>query len=197
MRRALPKGLEASLQRCLSDVGGRAVTVRDAKPMTGGCVHNSVTLFTDVGESFFLKWCPSSSGDAFVAEADGLDALARAQALRVPAVVGHSRPDESPSWLLLELVPHGPRTQDYWRALGRGLADLHRVRSGAYGWERPNYIGSLPQANGPTEGWGEFWWTRRLLPQLTLAREATRLPGRWEDWKRLESRLEEIGRAHV
>ena len=157
--------------------------------MTGGCIHRSVRLSTDMGESFFLKWSPDPGEDAFLAEADGLEALAASRGPTVPEVIGYSPPAETPAWLLLEYVSHGRPSPDYWEALGQGLADLHGIRPDPYGWERPNYIGSLPQANDVTDDWEVFWWTRRLLPQLTLAREENRLPGRRDEWELLESRL--------
>jgi fructosamine-3-kinase len=165
------------------------VSIVETEPLAGGCIHDSLRISTDLGESFFLKWSPDSTEDAFLSEADGLESLAYAGSLRVPEVVGYSTPTESPSWLLLEFVPHGRPTRDYWETLGRGLANLHRVRSGPYGWERSNYIGSLPQANDEMEDWDDFWWTRRLLPQLTMAQEGNRLPGNWNEWELLETRL--------
>ena len=157
--------------------------------MTGGCIHRSVRLSTDMGESFFLKWSPDPGEDDFLAEADGLEALAASGGPTVPEVIGYSAPAETPSWLLLEFVSHGHPAPDYWEALGQGLADLHGIRREPYGWDRPNYIGSLPQANDVTDDWEVFWWTRRLLPQLTMAREENRLPGRRDEWELLESRL--------
>jgi len=185
----LPPDLRASVQRRLTESSGRAVEVLEASPMTGGCIHRSVRLSTDMGESFFLKWSPDPGEDAFLAEADGLEALAASRGPTVPEVIGYSPPAETPAWLLLEYVSHGRPSPDYWEALGQGLADLHGIRPDPYGWERPNYIGSLPQANDVTDDWGVFWWTRRLLPQLTLAREENRLPGRRDEWELLESRL--------
>ncbi len=136
MRVRLPPGLAISIQRHLSEVVGRVVSIVETEPLAGGCIHDSLRISTDLGESFFLKWSPDSTEDAFLSEADGLESLAYAGSLRVPEVVGYSTPTESPSWLLLEFVPHGRPTRDYWETLGRGLANLHRVRSGPYGWER-------------------------------------------------------------
>ena len=189
LEEGLPSDLRISVQRYLTDSAGRSVEVVDLAPMTGGCIHNTLVLSTNLGDRFFLKWSPDPQKDAFAAEADGLRALSGSRGPRVPSVIGHSAPAETPSWLLLEFVPHGPPAPDYWETLGRGLANLHTIRSEPYGWNRANYIGSLPQANDPTDAWEAFWWTRRLLPQLELAREGRRLPGRWEDWELLQSGL--------
>ena len=160
--------------------------------MAGGCIHHCLRVSTDHGGTFFLKWSPDSTEDAFPTEADGLEALAYSESLRVPDVVGYSTPGESPSWLLLEFVRHAEPADHYWEALGRGLADLQKGRAGPYGWERSNYIGSLPQTNDVTEDWDHFWWARRLMPQLRLADDANRLPGSWDEWESLETRLPKL-----
>ena len=188
----LPHGLTVSLQGRLSEIIGQPSHITDTQPVAGGCIHQSIRISTDRGEHFFLKWSPDSTGEAFLAEADGLKALSDLGSLRIPEVVGCSTPEETPSWLMLEFVPHGRPADDYWETLGRGLADLHQVRPGPYGWERANYIGSLPQANDESEGWDDFWWNRRLLPQLTMAHETNRLPGNWSDWELLETRLPKL-----
>jgi len=185
----IPPDLEASVQGHLTELGGGAARIVETSPISGGCIHDSLRIATDRGESFFLKWSPDSTEDAFLAEAEGLEALSYSGSLRVPEVIGYSTPGELPSWLLLEFVSHGSPTHDYWETLGRGLADLHSVRSGPYGWECSNYIGSLPQDNDVTEDWDDFWWARRLLPQLTMAQEANRLPGDWNEWELLETGL--------
>ncbi len=56
-----------------------------------------------------------------------------------------------------------------WAALGRMLATLHRQSGPRFGWHRDNWIGRSPQANAWADDWNEFWWTRRLEPQLRRA----------------------------
>jgi fructosamine-3-kinase len=55
-----------------------------------------------------------------------------------------------------------------------------------------NFIGPLAQENGPAASWAEFWRTRRLQPQLEMARRAGRMPGRAAEWDRLMDRLPEL-----
>jgi fructosamine-3-kinase len=132
----------------------------------------------------------------FEAEADGLQGLAAAQALRVPEVLGlgGSGTHGDPGWLLLEFIPQGRPGPDYGRVLGEGLADLHNFKSvhstpsaGAgdesgegvsYGWHRDNFIGSLPQENSPLSDWASFWRDRRLEPQVRMARDQGHFRGR-------------------
>ncbi|MFG1691447.1 fructosamine kinase family protein, partial [Gemmatimonadota bacterium] len=41
-----------------------------------------------------------------------------------------------------------------------------------------NYIGALPQSNGPGTEWADFWRDERILPQVERARDAGHFPGR-------------------
>lgn len=49
-------------------------SIRDARPLAGGSIHQAVRLDTDRG-SFFLKWNPMIPSDLFRKEADGLRVL--------------------------------------------------------------------------------------------------------------------------
>jgi fructosamine-3-kinase len=167
----------------------QSVEILGAERVSGGCIHHTVRLSTNLREDFFLKWAEEPVSDAFSAEADGLEALRDATDLTVPEVIGHSDAGDNPAWLLLEYVPPGKTAQDYAERLGESLALLHEAREEPYGWHRVNYIGSLPQANTTTDDWPAFWWTERLEPQLALAGEHGRLAGLDREWAKLESKL--------
>jgi len=81
------------------------------------------------------------------------------------------------SWLALEWLEPGRGGRDTWERLGQELAALHRVQGPAFGWDRDNFIGSLPQANQARSDWAAFWWEQRLQPQLALATGAGMLTG--------------------
>ncbi len=112
--------------------------------MTGGCIHQTARLSTDLQDDFFLKWAQGPLSDVFAAEADGLSALSAlgdSADLTVPEVIGYSDAGEKPAWLLLEYVPRGAPAGDYAERLGEALAVLHEPGEGQYGWHRSNYIG--------------------------------------------------------
>ena len=177
----LASALASAVERALDSAGARGVVGR-VVPIRGGCINHGAWLVTDADESFFLKWNAHAPAGMFTAEADGLRALARgaAGALRVPEVIAHG---EEPAFLLLEYVEPGQPGPGYAERLGAGLAALHRAGArgpddcARWGWPRDNFIGSLPQANDAAPSWGELWRDRRLLPQLTLARERGHLDG--------------------
>jgi fructosamine-3-kinase len=167
--------------------------------MTGGCIHETARLSTNLQEDFFLKWAQGPPSDVFAAEVDGLSALhgstRNSADLTVPEMIGYSDGEEKPAWLLLEYVPHGSPGGDYAERLGEALAVLHEVGEGPYGWHRSNYIGSLPQANTSMDDWPAFWWSQRLAPQLVLASDNRRLASLDREWATLESKLPKLLRG--
>jgi len=114
----------------------------------------------------FLKEGAPARADAFAAEVDGLEALR--PHIRVPKVLDHGVRKGKAFILLEQLDLH--RGGDY-AALGRMLAALHRQTGPRFGWERDNYIGRSPQQNGWCDDWMEFWITRRMQPQISMAHD--------------------------
>jgi fructosamine-3-kinase len=165
------------------------VEILGTEPVSGGCIHQTARLFTNLKEDFFLKWAEGPLSDVFAAEADGLSALRESTEATVPEVIGYSDAAGTPAWLLLEYIPRGRATSNYAESLGEALAGLHDAREDSYGWHRANYIGSLPQSNTPVDDWSEFWWAERIEPQLSLAVDGGRLTGLDREWAALESKL--------
>ena len=139
--------------------------IADEAPATGGCIHQCYRVRIG-SESRFLKLNAVSHADGFAAEADGLKAL-RSAGMRAPAPLLHGALGDH-AFLVLEYLEL--RETGDFAALGRMLARGHRQSGPAFGWPRDNYIGSTPQRNGWKESWSEFWWERRLRPQLALAK---------------------------
>ena len=168
--------------------------IHSASPVSGGCINNGLRVLTDAGP-VFLKYNPQAPPGMFAAEAHALDQLReQAAELVVPRVMAHAEADgDAPAWIALEWLEPAARSPEFLERLGRGLAQMHRAAvDRSWGWERDNYIGSLPQANTPAASWSGFWRERRIEPQLDLARGAGRLPGRQADWERLLDRLPAI-----
>jgi len=185
----LPSALRAEVEEALSSRAKRSVEIVGTEPVTGGCIHQTARVSTNLPDDFFLKWAPGPLSDVFAAEADGLSALRDATDLTVPEVVGYSDTEAKPAWLLLEYIPRGSPGRDYAERLGEALAVLHETGQGRYGWHRSNYIGSLPQANTPMDDWPAFWWSERLEPQLVMATDNGWLAGLDQEWATLESEL--------
>ena len=136
--------------------------IEAAVPASGGCIHQCYEIRI-AGQRRFLKLNHARHKDVFAAEADGLAALRDAgvsapQALRTGS-----------TYLVLEFLEFTEKTD--FPSLGRMLATAHRHAGRRFGWHRDNYIGSTPQENGWCDDWAQFWFERRLRPQIELARK--------------------------
>jgi fructosamine-3-kinase len=133
----------------------------------GGSINEVLRCDSSAGR-VLLKLNTPERLEMFRAEALGLGALAAAEALGVPRVLGVGRTAER-AFLALEWIELGPGSAPAEAALGQGLASQHRLRSSHFGWERDNTIGTTAQCNAWAADWAEFWRERRLAPQLALA----------------------------
>jgi protein-ribulosamine 3-kinase len=127
---------------------------------SGGSINQSFKLETS-DQRYFVKHLPTAKDDFFAAEADGLSYLKKHSSLKIPEVI-----DVAPSYLCLEWIepntPHG----DFFEDFGRALAAQHKLSAPSWGFQRHNYIGSLPQKNSPEDCFVDFFWEHRLLEQI-------------------------------
>lgn len=145
------------------------VRIADIVEVGGGSISRAFRLQTDQG-SYFLKQNNAAHHALFVAEADGLAALARCASIRTPRVVAAGICGKH-AYLLLEHIDLHPLAGGgAGRRAGRALADLHRMTGPRFGWVRDNFIGSTSQPNAEDADWPHFFAHRRLAPQLELAR---------------------------
>lgn len=116
---------------------------------------------------WFLK-----AGDAelLASEADGLNTLAAAGAIRVPRVED-SGAVAGEGYLLLEWLPLMRGSPQSAARLGEALAQLHLEKAPRFGWPHHNFIGATPQFNRENEDWIGFFREQRLGFQLRLAGE--------------------------
>jgi len=161
------KGDEA-IAAAIGQATGKAFCLRDRQGARGGCIHRA-EVFVDGDRRFFVKRNAPDAATMFLAEADGLGALAASGALRLPGVICQGANDDE-SWLVLEYLPLVALDRVSAARLGEALAALHRLPVGdAFGWPADNFIGSTPQHNQPYHGWAYFFAERRLRPQLQRA----------------------------
>lgn len=138
----------------------------------GGSINDAAQVTLADGRELFVKTNPNAPPSMFATEARGLRWLAEARALRLPEVIAVAGSDAPVQFLVLELVRRGRPARDFDETLGRGLAALHRFGAAGFGTDHDNFIGRLPQANGPASApgsWAVFYRERRLEPQLRLA----------------------------
>lgn len=141
----------------------------------GGCIAQAAVATWPDGFGVFVKRA-AQHPEMFVREAEGLEALAQANAIRVPRVLAVSQDS-----LVLELIQPGARSDRFFEAFGRQFARLHQQRGVVCGFGHDNFIGSTPQMNQPIgsnrgetgeghgQDWPEFFVQRRLRYQVELA----------------------------
>jgi fructosamine-3-kinase len=142
----------------------------DAQPESrvhGGSINESYRWECASG-ALFVKIAPADQLTMFVAEAEGLEALANANGVRVPRVLCFGTADEC-AFLALEWIDLAGSVSAASKQLGQQLARQHRATATQFGWHRDNTIGSTPQINTRAPSWPEFFRERRLRYQLDLA----------------------------
>jgi fructosamine-3-kinase len=144
--------------------------VAAAEPVAGGDINDAYRVRLVDERVVFVKTHADPPPGMFEAEAHGLDWL-RDGPLRVPRVLA-----AGPHFLALEWLDVGGRGQGFDEALGRGLAELHRLGAPCFGLPRDGYLATLPQprielADGPA-----FWIEHRVRPLVERARVAGRMP---------------------
>ncbi len=163
-----------SLKEAACLAKGKGVTVEKKQVVHGGDANDAYRLILSDGRSLFLKTNSISNADFFRAEAEGISAIKKTKAVRVPEIYAVGT-DGAYSFLLMEHIERTWMGQGFWEELGQSLASMHRadtemfVSGGKYGLNSDNYIGAGKQKNTPKNSWIEFFSECRLRPQFELA----------------------------
>jgi fructosamine-3-kinase len=160
-----------ALEQLIADALGTAFRLSRLMPTSGGSINTAYCLEGNTGTApitLFAKCNRLDLLDMFIAEAEGLKELRKAEAISVPEPVCYGEADGH-AWLVTEYIRFGSRKKDSMTSLGMQLADLHYYKAGQFGWFRNNTIGSTAQVNSWSDNWIEFYRDCRLLYQLRLA----------------------------
>lgn len=145
---------------------GEAFEIARRQAVGGGDINQAEKLTGRDGRNYFVKLNRADRLAMFQAEAEGLEELGRADAVRVPRPICAGI-DAGRAFLVLEYLNLDGRGDA--AELGRRLAALHRTTADAFGWRRDNTIGATPQPNAWLGDWIAFLHERRLGFQLQLA----------------------------
>lgn len=158
----------AGVAEAISAQIGARCAPRPEQSVSGGSINTCYQWRYEAG-LLFVKIAQPSGADMLQAEAEGLNELAGANAVRVPKVMAQGV-TEAAAFLALEWIDSRP-ARTAVRTLGEQLARQHRVTAKAFGWHRNNTIGSTAQINTWAADWIEFFRERRLRFQLQLAEQ--------------------------
>ena len=153
----------------IAAASGKPFELKRADSIAGGCINSAYRLLGE-RQSYFIKLNNADRLDMFEAEADSLDGLAAARALRVPVPVC-TGVEGNQAYLVMEYIETGGGNGGAAEDLGQQLARMHQHSSEQFGWHRDNTIGSTPQPNTLKDDWVEFWREHRLGHQLGLAEQ--------------------------
>ena len=166
----MPLTADVAISSWLSRNTGRSFASAPAAEVAGGSVYRCVRWASESSDAF-VKLAAADSLAALEAEAAGLQALAKADALRVPAVlaVGDAGGHALLALEWLDLEPAAASDGTVQAQLGERLAMQHRMTAPRCGWQRDNTIGATLQLNEWDDDWVRFFRERRLGFQLGLA----------------------------
>lgn len=191
-------GLPAAINNQLGELLGARPSA--SRRVSGGDIHSAFRVPLSDGRELFVKTSPDTPPDLFAAEAAGLAWLA-GHGARTAEVLGWAdKSAAGPGWLALTWLDTSRRKQG--GVLGADLARLHSQALTEPGWQRPCFIGPLPQdnraiapegdrsaarpaggtvqragspdqrADSPGAAWARFWVERRLRPMTRRASDA-------------------------
>lgn len=161
--------LPAELLHSIEGVVGDLIP-SGTRSVGGGSINRSYKITALDGATYFLKTNRASALDMFEAEHAGLQELAKAAAIRVPAVIAVAIADDT-AFLLMEYLDLRGGSGAAGERLGSLLAMQHRCTQAEYGWGRDNTIGSTMQLNGWDPDWIGFFRDKRLRYQLDMAQK--------------------------
>ena len=150
------------------DATKRPFTLRNTSSVSGGSINDAHRIEGLDGTCYFVKLNDARHHPMFVAEAEGLEAIAATNTLRVPRVIALGSAGRH-SYLVLEFLELNGRGNA--RMLGEQLAALHGCLGEMYGFDQDNFIGTTPQPNSWHDSWIDFWREHRLGFQLNLAEQ--------------------------
>ena len=167
----------ASVESALDSLFGSGIRITKKDRVSGGDINEAYGLTLTGGKRIFMKANRKENASFFMAEAAGLEAIARTGAIGTPDVlcVGTDEEGAGGSFLLMEWIEEKGRAKDYWEMFARQLAAMHRAETGdftaggKFGFWGDNYIGASGQINRIQESWIAFFRECRLEPQFRHA----------------------------
>lgn len=157
------------LQHIIPDIEANLnLKIFNSTPLSGGDINDVFLIETNSDKLVVKVNSASAFPDMFEAEKEGLDALRKTNAIKIPEVFSVGS-NNGITYLLLEYIPQRPESENFWEDFAEKMALLHQNTNKKFGFNNSNYIGSLPQSNEWCASAYEFYITQRLNPQFKMA----------------------------
>jgi fructosamine-3-kinase len=144
--------------------------IRSCSVLSGGDISQSWLLETPACRLFCKLHSGQDALPMFQAEENGLQAISSTGTVKTPEVLVCQSLGTLAALILEYIEPKSPSDSEM-QAFGQQLAALHAIEQYDFGWEKDNFIGSLPQSNSRAADWCSFYVSERLLPQFNRAHE--------------------------
>lgn len=165
-----------SLDKAIKGVFGDNVRMQRDSRISMQDINSAKVISLSNGRSVFLKYNTIANKPMLDAELEGVDAIASTGVIDTPKIYCYGTDEEmSISFIMMELIREGVKTERAIGMLGNKMANLHLadtgrfVEGGTYGFIHDNYIGATKQINTPKDSWIDFFRECRLEPQIRMA----------------------------
>jgi fructosamine-3-kinase len=151
------KPIEMRVRQLLTNPAASAVR------LSGGAANEVWLVTLAEGRRVVVKATAGLPPDAYVREAEGLEALHAIGGVLTPQVLEQSR-----DGLVLEALEQPPPDDPaFWERAGHAVARLHLTVGTRFGWPTDGWLGRLPQRNTWSTDGHEFFAEHRLLRYLS------------------------------
>ncbi|MGI4750380.1 MAG: fructosamine kinase family protein [Janthinobacterium lividum] len=184
--------LKQEIELVLYQNSGDKNSITTIQPVSGGSINKVFRLQTQA-KDFIVKLNDAAKfPKMFELEAEGLAAIRQTKTIAVPEVIATGIAGNQ-SFLLLENIKTGTKTKTSIQKLGSQLAEMHQNTADNFGFEKDNYMGSLPQSNRKHETWKSFFVEERLKPMVKPASDASFIDQKLvSDFEKLYQKLGEL-----
>lgn len=180
------------IEEILSNALNSNLKITNLSSISGGSINSTYKAETNEGFFFIKINKVSEHPGMFEAETKGLNLLKAKSKFKIPEVFACDS-HQNTSFLILEYLSPGLKTDTFFEFFGKTLADMHRQTQLCFGLDHDNFIGSLQQSNKNHYKWTDFLIEERLEKQLKIAVDTGKMPaGMLKYFQRLYNRLDEL-----
>ncbi len=172
----MPLNTYGALDDAVHALFGDDTGIAEVLSVSGGDANDAAVLVLSSGDRVFMKSNALSRERFFIAEENGLEAIAAAGAIATPRLYcrGNDR-ERGFSYLLMEVIRPAERIASFWETFAHELFLMHEADTasftpgGSFGYTMDNFIGAGEQKNDCRDSWITFFLECRLLPQIRKA----------------------------
>jgi fructosamine-3-kinase len=163
----LPDEVKKSTEEILEKELKKNTKIISCISVGGGSINDAYKLNTSAGTYFIKVNQALKYPGMFDAEIKGLNLFAAKTKFIIPKPIA-SGISANHSFLILEYLNQGTKTNFFFDSFGGRLAEMHQQTQPAFGFDDDNYIGSLKQSNKNHFNWIGFFIEERLEKQLKM-----------------------------